>query len=165
MFCLFLWVFLLLVGYALYGVRYGKITKVTPLGAMNSLCWNCRGIGNPWIVFVLRDYMRRWNPKLVFLSETKIKSRRMEIVKYRLGFSNGLIVPSRGRRGGLALLWSRDTNLEIKSFSDHHIDAVITESSNGFLWRFTGFYGHPETHLREESWKLLSLLNSRFNIP
>ena len=114
---------------------------------------------------MLRDYMRRWNPKVVFLSETKIKSRRMEMVKYRLGFSNGLIVPSRGRRGGLALLWSRDTNLEIKSFSDHHIDAVITESSNGFLWRFTGFYGHPETYLREESWKLLSLLNSRFNIP
>ena len=51
----------------------------------------------------------------------------MEIVKYRMGFSNGLIVPSRGRRGGLALLWSRDTNLEIKSFSDHYIDAVITE--------------------------------------
>ena len=100
----------------MYGVRYGKITKVTPLGAMNSLCWNCRGIGNPRTVFVLRDYMRRWNPKLVFLSETKIKSRRMEIVKYRLGFSNGLIVPSRGRRGGLSLLWSRDTNLEIKSF-------------------------------------------------
>ena len=89
----------------------------------------------------------------------------MEIVKYRLGSSNGLIVPNRGRRGGLALLWSRDINLEIKSFSDHHIDAVITESSNGFVWRFIGFYGHSKTHLREEPWKLLSLLNSRFNIP
>ncbi|XP_075654852.1 uncharacterized protein LOC142625021 [Castanea sativa] len=42
---------------------------------------------------------------------------------------------------------------------------MITEASNGFLWRFTGFYGHPKTHLREESWKLLSLLNSQFNIP
>ncbi|XP_050245813.1 uncharacterized protein LOC126693715 [Quercus robur] len=89
----------------------------------------------------------------------------MEKVKYKLGFSNGLIVPSRGRRGGLALLWSSDTVLEIKSYSDYHIDAVITESSNGFLWRFTGFYGHPETHLREDSWKLLSFLNSQFNFP
>ena len=149
----------------MYGVRYGKITKVTPLGAMNSLCWNYRGIGNPRTVFALHDYVRRWNPKLVFLSETKINSRHVEIVKYRLGFSNGLIVPNRGRRGGLALLWSRDTNLEIKSFSDHHIDAVITESSNGFVWRFIGFYGHSKTHLREESWKLLCLLNSQFNFP
>ena len=75
----------------------------------------------------------------------------MEKVKYKLGFSNGLIVPSRGRRGGLALLWSSDTILEIKSYSDYHIDAVIIESSNGFLWRFIGFYGHPETHLKEDS--------------
>ena len=71
---------------------------------MNSLCWNCRGIGNPHIVFALREYLRRWNPKLVFLSEIKLKSRRMEKVKYKLGFSNGLFVSSRGRRGGLALL-------------------------------------------------------------
>ena len=63
------------------------------------------------------------------------------------------------------MLWSKDTNLEIKSFSNHHIDVVISESSNGFVWRFTGFYGHPEAHLREESWKLLSLLNNQFNIP
>ena len=55
--------------------------------------------------------------------------------------------------------------MDIKSYSDYHIDAVITESDNGFLWRFTGFYRHPETHLREDSWKLLSFLNSQFNLP
>ena len=89
----------------------------------------------------------------------------MEKVKYRLGFLNGLIVPSKGRRGGLALLWSNDINLEIKSYSDHQIGAVITESGNGFLWRFIGFYEHPETHLREDSWKLFSFLNRQFNLP
>ena len=55
----------------------------------------------------------------------------MEKVKFRLGFSNGLIVPSRGQSRGLALLWSSDTNLEIKSFSSHHINAIIIESGNG----------------------------------
>ena len=89
----------------------------------------------------------------------------MEKVKYKLGFSNGLFVSSRGRRGGLALLWSSDIILDIKSYSDYHIDAVITDSGNGFLWRFTGFYGHPETHLKEDSWKLLSFLNSQYNLP
>ena len=56
----------------------------------------------------------------------------MERVKYILGYSNGLIVPSIGRSGGLALLWSSDTNLEIKSYSNHHIDAIITEPEDGF---------------------------------
>ena len=55
--------------------------------------------------------------------------------------------------------------MEIKSYSDYHIDAVITELGNGFLWRFTRFYGHSETHLREDFWKLLSFLNSQFNFP
>ena len=91
---------------------------------MISLCWNCRGIGNPRTVFVLREYLWSWNPKLVFLSEAKLKSRRMEKVKYKLGFSNGLFVSSMGRKGSLALLWSSDTILDIKSYSDYHIDAV-----------------------------------------
>ena len=71
---------------------------------MNSLCWNCRGFGNPRTVHALGDYVRRWNPKLVFLSETKLKIRRMEKVKFKLGFPNGLIVASNGRSGDLALL-------------------------------------------------------------
>ena len=75
----------------------------------------------------------------------------MEKVKYRLGYSNGLIVPSKGRSGDLALLWSGDTNLEIKSYLNHHIDAIITEPKDGFTWRYIGFYGYPENHLREES--------------
>ena len=132
---------------------------------MNSLCWNCWGIGNPWTVFALRDYVKRWNPKLVFLLETRLKNKHMEKVKYRLGFSNGVIVPRRGRSGGLALLWSSDMNLEVKSYFNFHIDAIITEPENGFSQRYIGFYGHPETHLREESWKLISFLNSQYCLP
>ena len=71
---------------------------------MNSLCWNCQGIGNPRTVHALGDYVRHWNPKLVFLSKTNLKIRRMEKVKFKLGFPNGLIVPSKGHSGGLALL-------------------------------------------------------------
>jgi len=88
----------------------------------------------------------------------------MEKVKFRLSFPNGLIIPCTGRSRGLALVWSSDTNLEIKSFSSRHIDARITESGNGLLWRFTGFYEHPETYVREESWKLLSFLRNQFNL-
>ena len=43
----------------------------------------------------------------MFLLETKLRKRRMERVRDKLGFANGLVVPSRGRSGGLALLWKR----------------------------------------------------------
>ena len=132
---------------------------------MNALCWNCRGIGNPRTVYTLRDYVRQWTPYLVFLVETKVKHKHMEKIKFSLGFSNGLIVPSRGRSGGLAFFWSTDVNLEIKSYSQYHIDATITEHDNNFTWRFTGFYDHPESNLRKDSWKLLSYLNNQFSLP
>ena len=85
------------------------------------------------VINALRDYVRRWNPNLVFLSETKSKCRRMEKIKFKLGFTNGLCVPSKGRSGGLALFWSSDTKLEIKSYSNHHIDAIITEANTGLV--------------------------------
>ena len=89
----------------------------------------------------------------------------MEKIKFKLGFANGLIVPSVGRSGGLALLWSREINLDIMSYSNHHIDATISELSDAFKWRCTGFYGYSETHLRNESWNLLSFLNNQFSLP
>ena len=63
----------------------------------------------------------------------------MDRIKFKLGFSNGLCVLSRGQSGGLALLWSSDTKLEIMSYSNHHIDAIITEADDGIVWRFTSF--------------------------
>ena len=39
------------------------------------------------------------------------------------------------------MLWSSDIILDIKSYSDYHIDAVIIDSGNGFLWRLPGFMG------------------------
>ena len=89
----------------------------------------------------------------------------MERIKSRLGFDNGLVVPCVGRKGGLALLWAREVDLEIKSYSKNHIDAIINEEEHSFKWRLTGFYGHPETHRRYKSWHLLAFLNNQLHLP
>lgn len=51
------------------------------------------------------------------------------------------------------------------SYTKNHIDAMIKETSSDFKWRFIGFYGHPETHKRCESWNLLAFLNSQHHLP
>ena len=89
----------------------------------------------------------------------------MERIKERVGFANRLFVPCQGHNGGLALLWTREINLEIKSFGSHHIDAVISEETSNFKWRFTGFYGHPQTHMRQQSWDLLEFLKNQSQLP
>ncbi|XP_030939895.1 uncharacterized protein LOC115964782 [Quercus lobata] len=122
---------------------------------MISSSWNCRGIGNPQTVQVFHNLVQRHNPSTVFLMETKVGVKRMVKVKERIGLPNGLIIPSEGRSGGMALLWVRDLDVEIRSFSRYHIDAIVINSKSGFKWRMTGFYGNPETSLRKESWSLL----------
>ena len=73
----------------------------------------------------------------------------------KTGLLNGVIVPSKGRSGGLAMLWERDLSVELKSYTRYHIDAVVTDPTSGFKWRITGFYGNPDTNRRKESWELL----------
>ena len=93
---------------------------------MTALGWNCRGLGNPQSVRVLHELMQRWKPKIVFLSETKVKKHHMEKEKFKTSLLNGLIVPSVGRREGLAMLWSRDIKVEVQGYSGNYIDAVVT---------------------------------------
>ena len=118
---------------------------------MIALGWNCRGLGNLRSVRVLGELVQRWDPKIVFLSETKIRKNAMEKVMEKINFVNGLIVPRRGRGGGLALLWRREIDLEIMGYSRSFIDAIVTEHDSGFRWRITGFYGNPKSHRRKES--------------
>ena len=132
---------------------------------MISLGWNCRGLGNLQTVRVLGKLVQQWDPKIVFLLETKIKKKAMEKVMEKINFVNGLIVPKKGRGGGLAMLWKREVDLEIMGYSRSFIDAIITEQGSGFRWRITSFYGNLEAHRRKESREELAASNRKFQLP
>lgn len=66
-------------------------------------------------------------------------------------------VSSKGKSGGLAMLWSQDIKVDIASFSDHHIDAEV-EVENGKHMRCTGVYRHPEASQKKHTWTLLRRL-------
>ena len=44
-----------------------------------------------------------------------MKKYQMEKEKFKLGLLNGLIIPSVGRSGGLAMLWGRDIKVEVQA--------------------------------------------------
>jgi exonuclease III len=125
---------------------------------MIAISWNCRGLGNPQTVRDLRRMVKAKRPCLVFLMETKLKQRKMEKIRCLLGFQNLFAVDSIGRSGGLALLWKEEAGLEIQNYSCRHIQAAVKIPGGEGLWKFTGFYGHPDASKRGEAWNLLKLL-------
>lgn len=71
-----------------------------------------------------------------------------------LNFQNCFTISSKGRSGGLALLWKSDVVVDIKLYSMHYINTMV-HSANGSFWRCTGIYGHPETDQKQHTWTLL----------
>lgn len=103
-----------------------------------------RGIGLPWTIRALSELLRVNNLMVVFLSETKVGLRRIEVLKERL-VMNGIRVEASGRSGGLALLWYKKITVSIQSYSLNHIDAIVNPDDSTAPWWFTGFYGEPDS--------------------
>lgn len=74
-------------------------------------------------------------------------------------------MPSVKRGGGLALLWKNSMKVDLQTYSPRHIDAIVTKEQGNKRWQFMGFYGHPKTCKRRESWTLLDQLSRRSNLP
>ena len=132
---------------------------------MNLLCWNCWGLGNPRTVHELTKLVRRYNPLVLFLSETKRKSAEMERLRVIWGYDNCMVVDSIGKGGGLALLWMNEVCLEVLSFSNHHIDFKLGDPTCDETWKFTGFYGYPVAGDRWKSWNTLRRLFESHSLP
>jgi hypothetical protein len=91
--------------------------------------------------------------------ETLLCNKKAEFFRIKLNFDYMFVVDRVGRSGGLILLWNAHTNVTIHNFSRRHINAIVTTGRNGTPWKFTGFYGHPVTAKRYESWGLLCHLS------
>jgi len=122
--------------------------------SVSLLSWNCRRLGNPKTVWDLCRLLKENRPDMVFLMETKLTFARFNSLKTNLGFNCVFMVDSKGRRGGLALLWKDDFRVMIQNFSLRHINTTMFSDDHDFSWKFTGFYKYPEVGKRKESWAL-----------
>ena len=131
---------------------------------MSCVIWNCRGLGNQLAVQELVELVQAKAPSVVFLAETLADEARLDYVKDRIRFDKKNFVQRINKGGGLVLFWKSGTKVDVVSSSLNHIDATINKNSEG-AWRFTGFYGEPETHRRHESWDLLRQLHRQSSLP
>lgn len=131
---------------------------------MNLLGWNCRGMGSPRAIRILRDLVKSHNPDFVFLSETLADTEVMTDIAEKLGFADSFVISKVGRGGGLAIMWRHTVNCQVIDSSDNHINVHVLENSN-VSWKLTCYYGFPERSRRQEAWNMLRNLAENVNIP
>ena len=88
----------------------------------------------------------------------------MERVGRKIHFTNLFFVPCVNTGGGLVLYWKSEIAVDVQTFSDRHIDVIINQGVDD-TWRFTGFYGDPNTASWENSWALLRALSHCSSLP
>jgi len=94
--------------------------------------------------------IRAQDPSVVVLTETWLDKARLEIIKVRYKFGGLVEVSRENRGGGVAVLWKKECDFTMDSYSPNHIDAMVNKGKED-EWRFTGFYGEPDTNIRHES--------------
>ena len=63
------------------------------------------------------------------------------------------------------MLWKEGITVEIKTYSQDHIDAWIEGGWDGGCWHLTRFYGNPNIAKRSESWAKLKSLKGMSSLP
>lgn len=108
---------------------------------MSCVSYSCQGLGKARAIVRLTNLVRREDPKIVLLMKTKCERKKMEEVRVRLGFKNYFVVECRGKLSGLDLLWDSSVQLNIKTFTSHHIDVEVVSGDIRVEWRLTYVYG------------------------
>ena len=93
--------------------------------SLKILSLNYHGLGIPEVVQELCCLISKEDPKILFLSETKLDSDGFKRLKRKINFQQGCEVPRIGLEGGLALLWRDNLDIDVQTSSPHHIDALI----------------------------------------
>lgn len=67
---------------------------------MKIFSWNCRGIGNPLTVKALQAWCWRERPNILFIMESMVDKGKLEGIRNKCGFTEGLCLDSNGNSGG-----------------------------------------------------------------
>lgn len=108
--------------------------------------------------------MREQASIVCFLIKTRLDREGFNKLYGDLLYRNRIIVKQPDTRGGLAILWKTDVDIELVNFTANHILVKVKEE-DGFMWYLSGSYGWPDQAQRAKSWALLNHLRTLVDGP
>lgn len=130
---------------------------------MNYISWTCRGMGNPQAIHIFGDLIKSCSPYFIFLSETLVKSKDIEGIAEKFGYSKSFTLDKVSRGGRLVVLWKRTIVCNVVDSSLNHIDIHVMKKSS-LDWRLTCYYGYSESTRRQDAWNMLRSLAQTNNL-
>ena len=131
---------------------------------MKLLSLNCQGLGNTPTVRSLLNVQRRYDPEVLFLSETHLDDYPADCLRRRLKMDFKIVNPSVGRSGGVILFWKREITIQQLYSAPKYIDVRVVES-DGKIWRLTGIYGESRWEDKYKTWDKLRELKNNHDLP
>lgn len=122
---------------------------------MSLLSWNCRGSGGSTIT-TLNRYLRSTRALVAFILETKCNEEVARGRIQQLPLNNFSLVPSRGRSGGLWLIWEDEVKLRVVKSTRFFILAKINLNDGKESWGLACVYGDPSRVLNHVIWEEIS---------
>ena len=132
------------------------------------LSWNVRGLNEKEKRFKVRNFLRSWRAKIVFLQETKLEWVTRGLVRsiWSCPYVDWLYLGSEGASGGILLMWDRRVVEKIKeAVGQFSISCRFKNVSDQFEWAFTGIYGLNLNRKHQFMWEELAGLISWWNLP
>ncbi|KAJ8432430.1 hypothetical protein Cgig2_016060 [Carnegiea gigantea] len=132
-----------------------RTNRTTPNPSI--MVWNVRGAASKDFHLTLKELIKRYNPSVIGLLETKISGQNADEVCHKIG-----LLGFKG--GGIWLFWRNDITLHLIQSSHQHITMKVLRQGET-PWIFSTIHGSPNEVSRQNLWTALTTFNSSNSLP
>jgi hypothetical protein len=114
-----------------------------------------KGLGNPKLRHLAR-MISATKSQVTFISETKNSRLTAAQISAHFDMHDSLVVPARGRAGGLWMMWSDDMDVTIQHTSFHLVLAVVKDKPKNLEFGIICIYGDPYHQNSSTIWQQIA---------